>query len=320
MNKDFEDNSRFSLSENMMTQIISDEEPEIVIEHYDDPQPQNEQLSEFFRSSRNRMKRILWAAISLVVVLAIVLTFILTRQLSYPHPPILPASSTEMQNINRLMAPVDTLGEASINVTEDSINGVSLVFYRLDNLKAELSFTAPADTDSTVYLYTRCADYRADNRKILCDCVIEGEQISEGNNRSGYFASVRGNMVIGVALTDSVKKLCEDYDGYYFRQFAIVSKSLKGDVRLKGKKFRRALAFQKPDSYYVIESKRRESLHDFTEAIEDYGFTDAIFLTGGDDYSYWRDRNKTIHPIGNPSHRDVGSKNSPLLYLIFKSK
>ena len=37
----------------------------------------------------------------------------------------------------------------------------------------------------------------------------------------------------------------------------------------------------------MYETENRESMHDFTEALQDMGVSEAISLVGGDAYMYW---------------------------------
>lgn len=84
-----------------------------------------------------------------------------------------------------------------------------------------------------------------------------------------------------------------------FRQFALVSAGqicLK-QFALKGKVHHRALARKPGDATaYYVETVNKESLYDFAEALADYGFIDAVYLTGADGTEpVYRDEKGTLH-------------------------
>ena len=66
---------------------------------------------------------------------------------------------------------------------------------------------------------------------------------------------------------------------------------------LKGTVLRRALA-RKPGyaTAYYVETVNKESLYDFAEALADYGFIDAVYLTGADGTEpVYRDADGILH-------------------------
>ena len=233
--------------------------------------------------------------------------------------PDLPVSTNDAENIAKLSASssVQDGSTPGVTLTTDSINQVPFNLYHLHGLSAELTYECPSQSDNTIYLYSFCADYRADNGQTIGDCIIRGRHQGKGRLRTGYLAANGGNMVIGVSTTSEVCDFCREHEGYFFRQFALVSAGQVGDIRLKGKVHRRALARTDSDEFYYIQSLNRESLYDFSEAIADYGFTDAIYLTGGDAQGFYRDSTGTAHTIGNPT---ILSTDHKLLYLVFKAK
>ena len=83
--------------------------------------------------------------------------------------------------------------------------------------------------------------------------------------------------------------------------------------RLKGKAVRRALA-QQNNEFYIVESKNRESLYDFSEALADMGFTYALYLVGGSSYGWWRDKDGAIRELGIYNKESLPNIN----YLVFK--
>ena len=43
----------------------------------------------------------------------------------------------------------------------------------------------------------------------------------------------------------------------------------------------------------------KENLWDFADALREYGFIDAIYITGGTDYCFYRDKDGIRHDIGD---------------------
>lgn len=202
----------------------------------------------------------------------------------------------------------------------DSIDGVTMRFFDLNGLKASIARTMPADSDSTVMLITQAWDYYYDNSKqyhYLGDFVDNGKQLASGTGKAGFVAITHNGWQMGIGQNDSIKDYVISQGGSMFRQFALVSSGqicLK-QFALKGKVHRRALA-RKPGSVtaYYVETVHKESLYDFAEALADYGFIDAIYLTGADGTEpCYRDATGTMH--GN---RAAWTKKSNL--LIFRTQ
>lgn len=202
-----------------------------------------------------------------------------------------PLSRSSEQIIHDLNANGQSMADNNHKVqwgTTDSIDGVPMRFFDLSGLKASISRSMPADSDSTVMLITQAWDYYYDNSKqyhYLGDFVYNGKQMASGTGKAGFVAITKNGWQMGIGQTDSIKDYIINQGGGMFRQFALVSSGqicLK-QFALKGKVHRRALA-RKPGSAaaYYIETVNKESLYDFAEALADYGFIDAIYLTGAD--------------------------------------
>lgn len=180
----------------------------------------------------------------------------------------------------------------------DSIDGVPMHMLDLKGLKAEIAEQIPSDSDSTVVLVTQAWDYYLDDNKqyhYLGEFIKDGKQIRNGKGRAGFVMITDKGWQIGISQSDSITDYVIGQHGSMFRQFALVSAGqicLK-QFALKGKVHRRALA-RKPgySTAFYIETLNKESLYDFAEALSDYGFVDAIYLTGGDG-------NKTYYNNGN---------------------
>lgn len=209
----------------------------------------------------------------------------------------------------------------SVMVSTDSILGVPFDMYKLVGLRAELTMECPSPDDKDVYLYTRSADYRADNKQILGDCVIAGKRVASGVNPQGYVAAIDNNIVLSATKSDDVIEHVMDRNGYFFRQIMLVSAGERPDnFLLKGKVERRALAYNLmgDENWYYIATHKKESLYDLAEALIEYGFSEAIYLTGGDGYYYYRDDKGEAQWFGNPDMRERDNEKGLIMYLVFK--
>lgn len=120
-------------------------------------------------------------------------------------------------------------------------------------------------------------------------------------------------MVIGVSRSDAVKDFVKDQGGSFFRQLILVSNGvLPQRFYLHGKVERRALG-RIGDTLYIICTRHKETMWDFADALHEYGFVDAVYITGGDDRTFYRDAAGTVHTFGTDS---THTANEP--WLVFK--
>lgn len=192
------------------------------------------------------------------------------------------------ENIEKLDNMKAKGGASEVVLKTDSVLGVALNIYELHNVKAELSLTEPDTADHNVLMYTRTADYTSTG-KYLGSLVIDGEEKQSDVSRLGYCAIKSGNMVIGISRSDDVKEHIIDQDGSFFRQFMLVSDGeLPKRFFLHGKVERKALARTADDRLCIIETRHPETLWDFADALREYGYVDAIYLTGGNESGFYR--------------------------------
>lgn len=234
-----------------------------------------------------------------------------------------PVSVTSKENISKLkIPPVYEMPE--VVKSSDSILGVAINMYQLIGLKAEITFTEPAVDDADVYLYSRCCDqtsYDPESNRYLGSLVQNGKELQSDNSRLGYCAMANDNIVIGIARDEKVKDYCIEQKGSFFRQFILVSDGvLPGRFYLHGKVERRALARMGKKLFYV-ESKGKETMWDFADALREYGFIDAIYITGGTDYCFYRTADGTVHDIGDKHKHPDGHKGKGIVpWVVFKKR
>lgn len=239
-----------------------------------------------------------------------------------------PISRTPQENI-AILQQADSITPAELRaikksqrvvVSTDSILGVSMTFYELTGLYGEVVMEEPDTLDTDVMFYSRCADYQKNNRPIG-SLVSRGQLLSdEPGPRLGYCGMVGPKCVVGVARDESVREHCMAAGGSYFRQFILVSAGeLPSRFHLHGKVVRRALGRTSDDRLFFIQTDYPEVMTAFADALREYGFTDAIYITGGDGYCYYRSRSGQRHDIGDVSEYPY-AQGAAVPWMVFRRK
>ena len=220
------------------------------------------------------------------------------------------------QNIEKLQQPVKH-EMTELVLTSDSILGVAMDFYAIHGLKANIEFEEPDTADTSVYLYCRSADHKADGT-YLGSLVVDGDVRQSDTHRLGYMAMVGGNSVIGISRSEKVKDFVQEHGGSFFRQFILVSDgTIPGRFFLHGKVERRAIG-RIGDQLYYIATRNKETLWDFADALREYGFIDAIYITGGADYVYYRSKDGIRHDIGDSADYPQTKWKGIIPWLVFR--
>ena len=231
-----------------------------------------------------------------------------------------PISVTPNENIAKLSKPYAKGAKPEILFTSDSILGVALNMYELKNLQAEITLAEPHSTDKSVWMYSRCADHTSDG-KYLGSLVMQGKELASDASRLGYCAMENGNIVLGISRSDKVKDYVMEHGGSFFRQFILVSDGvLPPKFQLHGKVERRALARTSDDHLYYIETRHAETLWDFADALREYGFADAIYITGGKCYSYYRSTDGKLNAIGDSTEHVQQQYKNIVPWIVFKAR
>lgn len=279
---------------------ISKQKPEvpvIIIERDDQPQAKESVTRVVGPSSRQKwLKRIL-ALLAVGCLMAAILAGY--HFWNYYYNIGIPVSVTPKQNIQKLQQPAKQ-ESPEVVMTSDSILGVAMDFYAIHGLKASVEFEEPDTADTSVYLYCRSADHTADG-KYLGSLVAKGKEYQSDRSRLGYMAMADGQTVIGISRSDEVKDYVLDCGGSFFRQFILVSNGvIPSRFFLHGKVERRAIG-RIGDQLYFIATRHKETLWGFADALREYGFVDAIYITGGADYVFYRSSDGIRHDIGDPA-------------------
>lgn len=271
------------------------EVPIIIIERDEQPQPQ-EVVTKAVAPSRKQkwLKRFLALVAIGCLMVAILAGYYFWN---YNYNIGVSVSVTPEQNIEKLQKPAKQ-ETPEVVMTSDSILGVAMDFYAINGLKASIQFEEPDTADTSVYLYCRSVDHKADSTYIGT-LVVNGEERQSDTHRLGYMAMLGGNSVIGISRSEKVKDYVQEHGGSFFRQFILVSNGdIPGRFFLHGKVERRAIG-RIDDQLYFIATRHKETLWDFADALREYGFIDAIYITGGADYVFCRDKEGIKHDIGD---------------------
>ena len=221
------------------------------------------------------------------------------------------------QNIEKLKKPVKK-EIPQVVMTSDSILGVAMDFYAIHGLKASIEFEEPDTADTSVFLYSRCADHTADER-YLGSLVAQGKEYQSDQTRLGYMAMTEGQMVIGISRSDKVKDYVIDHGGSFFRQFILVSNGMiPSRFFLHGKVERRAIG-RIDDQLFYIATRHKETLWDFADALREFGFIDAIYITGGNDYVFYRNKKGIRHDLGDTSDYPHTKWKGVIPWLVFRA-
>ena len=286
--------------------------PEFIIERDDDARPPVEpRLPE--KTGKKWLRRVLKALALALMVTAALFAY---KAWDYYYNIGVPVSTTPSENIEKLQRPA-AKEVPEVVMTSDSILGVALDFYAIHGLQASIEFQEPDTTDASVFLYSRSADHQADGQ-YLGSLVVDGKELQSDRSRLGYMAMADGRMVIGVGRSDRVKDYVADCGGSFFRQFILVSNGvIPSRFHLHGKVERRALG-RIGDTLYYIATRHKETLWDFADALREYGFVDAIYITGGTDYCYYRSADGQRHDIGNPEDYPHERWKDIIPWLVFR--
>ena len=262
-----------------------------------------------------------WIALGIIAsTLLCILSYGGWRLYNYYYNIGVPISVSPDENIAKLQKVHAKGTKPEIILTADSILGVALNMYELRNLQAELSLTEPDTTDTSVWMYSRCADHTSDNQ-YLGSFVMKGKELASDKSRLGYCGMANGNIVIGVSRSDKVKDYVMEQKGSFFRQFILVSNGvLPAKFQLHGKVERRALARMSNDKLYYIETRHPETLWDFADALREYGFVDAIYITGGKCHSFYRTPDGKPHNIGDTNQHPHLKYQKIVPWMIFKER
>ncbi len=296
--------------------------PVISIEDSPDSNYSNSGYSDF---TQNRPKRRNKLVLILSLLTALLIAGVLLWTFRYDFMPTeVPVNVSDRENINKLQQPFIPSAKGTELIT-DSVLGVAMDLYPLHGLTASLEPELPDTADATLVLFTRSADYHSDGT-LMGTVVTDGQKVTgkERKSRQGYLAiSESGQPVIGISLSDKVVDYTARNGGSFFRQYALLGDGeLPRSFHLHGKVERAAIARDTDGELYYIMTRHKETMYDFADAMREYGFVDAIYLTGGNSYNFYRDPAGTAHITDQLRQKYIKYADIPLRapLLVFRQK
>ncbi len=224
-------------------------------------------------------------------------------------------SVTAAENVEKLKQSVPK-ADVEVVMTEVEVLDVPIELLELKGLRAEISFIEPDTADTNVFFYSRCADHEVDN-SYIGSMVVAGEEYQNDRSRAGYCGMVGNNIVLGVSYKEDVKKYAEKAKGYFFRQYILVSDGeIPRKFYLHGKVERCAMG-RIGNTLYAVKTKFPETMSAFAEALREYGFTDAIYITGGRDYYFYRSADGVRHDVGDINKYPHQESKGVIPWLVF---
>ncbi len=247
---------------------------------------------------------LVWTICILVwLILAIVLFYVIKGGIRSKH------LATEMVvEASEPVAPTVMKSEAATVLLCDSvINDVPLRILTPVNAVPELMLGIPDTTDESLVLGLQAADIRADNGGIVGAFVLKGELLSRGVAKKGFCAILDGKIQLGMAQSTPLFEEATNQDGYFFRQYPLVSNGRMVENKPKNKAMRHALC-ELEGRVVVVSSLDNESFHDFSQSLADLGVQNAISLSGADAYGFARAQDSGFYSWGADQERWKDSK------------
>ena len=304
--------------ENLIHQEMQPEEPVFIIERDDEKTPPAGGPTPM--SNGKNWRKWLWMAVALMAIMALAFGAYKGWRLYNARKMGVSISVKPEDNIEKLEKTPQEITPEVIH-TNDSILGVELDFYELQGLRANIEFKEPKLTDTSVYLYCRSADHTEDSI-YLGTLVVDGVEKPSEQSRLGYMAMTDSQMVIGVSPSEAVKDYVMNKGGSFFRQFVLVSNhGLPPRFYLNGKNIRKAIGRikdSKGDKLFMVSTRNKVTVNDFARALQEYGFIDAIYITGGPDYCYYRSNDKQRHDIGDIKNYPNKKWEGFIPWLVFR--
>lgn len=187
--------------------------------------------------------------------------------------------------------------KAYIEVSEETINDVQLTVYTPRHATMSLVVGMPDKSDTSIIFAAMAADIRKDNKQIVGDFVLSGERLARGTAKKGFVAIEENTITIGTGESTPLLQQVIQNKGSFFRQYSLVNNGEVVENKPKNKSIRRALAVRN-EQVVMVESKNRESFHDFSQALIDIGVSDAVYLVGSDAYGWFYDHECIRHEFG----------------------
>jgi hypothetical protein len=232
---------------------------------------------------------------------------------------VTPAEEIASEQVAIVVEPTagETVFRAYTETSEETINDVPITIYIPHNAVPELILGFPNEADSSIVFITSAAGVSGSDYGIIGDFVLQGERLARGIRKQGFCAIVNQEITIGTGDETPWLDRAIREKGYFFRQYPLVKNGEPIENKPKGKSLRRAVAIRN-GMVMMIESRERESFHDFAQALADAGVEEAIYTEGGESYGWYTDKNGKRVIAGD--RRNIHMEWKGLNFLVWRGK
>lgn len=264
---------------------------------------------------RPRPRALVWACVLLAVVIVAVAAAWLTFRsratlLQAPAANVLLADTLSVETLKDS----DKAGPSYTVVSDTTINDIPLRIFTPVGARMELFVGHHPEQGNGVILAAQAANLRGDDGTPAGAFVYRGELLAKGHSKYGFCAIVDSTVSIGRQIETPLFERAIERNGSFFRQYSIVSHGKLMPIPPKGKSLRRALCLR-DDELLVVESVTAESYHDFSQALEDFGVSEALALVGGRAFVMWREESGVLHQEGEASGESYPLEN----YIVWRT-
>ena len=135
------------------------------------------------------------------------------------------------------------------------------------------------EADQKAVMCFQAGDIRADNKEILGDFVLAGEQLATGTSKRGFCAIIDGIPTVGVSDNTPLLSEAVAGKGYFFRQYPLVDKGEPVTNKPQNQTIRKALCTWN-GQVLVAVSADKLTLDEFAQTLANLGVDQAIYLVG----------------------------------------
>ena len=204
--------------------------------------------------------------------------------------------------------------KAFVEIIDTVANEVALKLYVPHHAQMTLQTGQIELHDTTIVYIARAADLRADNGGIVGAFVCKGKPLSWGLSKRGYCASIEGQVYVGVAENSPLFEAATEKEGYFFRQYPLVSNGQVVENKPKGKSVRRGIC-DRQGEIFMAETVDEVSFHDFSQALVELGVNQAVYIVGSDSYGWAVDKDGNRHEFGKLPQQPVPVNTT---YLVWR--
>lgn len=283
---------------------------------------------------KNRTSSVgVWIAIASIIVAIAVVVFVMSNgeeqstqqqeQVVEPEPALFePVEIIEVESAERewFGSDVDPAQDGFTEIVDTLINDIPLRLFIPHNAEMSLHIGKINKEDKNIIYVAQAADIRADNGGIVGAFVLDGKPLAWGLSKKGFCASINGVVSVGVADNSPLFEQATEQEGYFFRQYPLVSDGQLIDNEPKGKAIRRAIC-DRVGEIFMVESGTPESFHDFAQALVDLGVDQAIYLVGSSAYGWAVDEAGVIYEFGEDNYY-TGRRKMPknTSYIVWRRR